>query len=79
MISTEKLFPCWVESQTSVTNHGKDIIGKICDSRAAPEDVRDLLSNITAKLALRRDIWYEMTYYVICLETISQYSILKPF
>ena len=79
MITKYKLFPCWVESQTSVTNHGKDITEKISDFRAAPEDVGDLLSNITAKLAIRRDIWYEMTYYVICLETISQYLILKPF
>ena len=57
MIAKEELGPCWVESQSSVTNHGKDIIEEIIDFRAAPEKVRDFFSHVTAKLALRRDIW----------------------
>ena len=37
MKTKDELGPCWVESQSSVTNDGKDIIEEIIDIRAAPE------------------------------------------
>ena len=43
MIDKEKLGPCWVESQSSVTNHGKDIIEEIIDIRAAPDTFSAML------------------------------------
>ena len=62
MKTKDELGPCWVENQSSVTNDGKDIIEEIIDFRAAPEKVRDFFSHVTAKLALRRDIWDKMIY-----------------
>ena len=43
MKAKDELGPCWVESQSSVTNHGKDIIEEIIDIRAAPDTFSAML------------------------------------